>query len=85
VPESYIYFHAQTLVGECLTARGKYAEAEPLLLAGYDGMLQRAKEMRPGNNSLTDAGQRLVRLYEAWGKPELAADWRAKVAALPIR
>jgi tetratricopeptide (TPR) repeat protein/tRNA A-37 threonylcarbamoyl transferase component Bud32 len=83
--ESYVYFHAQTLVGECLTAQGKYPEAEPLLLAGHEGMLRRANEMRPGNNSLTDAGQRVVHLYEAWGKPEKVAEWRAKLASPPGR
>ena len=27
---------------------------------------------------LAEAGGRIVALYEAWGKPEKAAEWRAK-------
>jgi hypothetical protein len=28
---------------------------------------------------LLDAAERVVRLYEAWGKPDKAAEWKAKV------
>ena len=59
----------------------KYAEAEPLLLSGYEGM--KARESRiPASKKvrLTEAGERIVRLYEAWGKPEEAETWRARLA-----
>jgi tetratricopeptide (TPR) repeat protein/tRNA A-37 threonylcarbamoyl transferase component Bud32 len=84
-PESFLRFHAQSLLGECLTAQTKYADAEPLVLAGYLGMLERTKEIPAGNSSLADAGERVVRLYEAWGKPEEATKWRAKLADRPRR
>jgi hypothetical protein len=29
---------------------------------------------------LTEAGERVVRLYDEWGKPEEAAKWRARIA-----
>jgi hypothetical protein len=29
---------------------------------------------------LTDAAERVVKLYDAWGKPDKAAEWRAKLA-----
>jgi hypothetical protein len=29
---------------------------------------------------LTEAGERVVRLYDEWGKPEEAAKWRAKLS-----
>ena len=37
-----------------------------------------------GNRSkmLTEAAQRLVALYTAWGKPDLAAKWTATVNSL---
>jgi hypothetical protein len=28
---------------------------------------------------LSEAAERVVRLYEAWGKPEQAAAWKAKL------
>ena len=62
--------------------------AEPLLLSGYEGMKER--EANPGapgpqgNPRLTEAPERLVQLYGAWGKPDQAAEWRAKLkAAVP--
>src|SRR5262249_40532621 len=79
--ESLPHFGAQSLLGECLTARGKYADAESLVVAGYEGLRQRAKEIPAGDNSLADAGERAVRLYEVWGKPEKAATWRANHAS----
>jgi hypothetical protein len=52
---------------------------------GYEGMLRRTADVPRVNNSLTDAGRRVVHLYEAWGKPEQATAWRTKVAAPPKR
>ena len=31
----------------------------------------------------TEALERLVQLYDAWGKPDQAAEWRAKLAKEP--
>ena len=39
-----------------------------------------AKIPAPRKHYLTEAGERVVRLYEDWGKPEEAAKWRAKLA-----
>ena len=58
----------------------KYAEAEPLPLAGYEGMKQReAKIPAQGKVRLTEALERLVQLYDAWGKPEQAEQWRREL------
>ena len=32
---------------------------------------------------LTEAGERVVHLYEAWDQPEKAACWRARLGAAP--
>jgi hypothetical protein len=37
----------------------------------------------PERTCLTEALERLVQLYDAWGKPEQAADWRAERDKLP--
>ena len=55
----------------------KYADAEPLLLAGYEGLKQREKTIPPqGKIYIPKAIERLVQLYEATGKKDEAANWR---------
>jgi serine/threonine-protein kinase len=77
---AWILFDRKSLLGAALAGQGKYAEAEPLLLEGYEEM----KKLGPAiavDANLPEAGQRIVRLYEAWGKPEKAAEWRQKLAS----
>src|SRR6202011_4287306 len=40
----------------------------PLLLAGYEGMKAREKTIPKESPRLTEALERLVQLYDAWGK-----------------
>jgi non-specific serine/threonine protein kinase/serine/threonine-protein kinase len=73
-------FDNESLLGESLMGQRKYAEAEPLLLEGYNGLIARIKTIPAYNmDSVTDAGDRIVRLYDAWGKPAQAAEWREKI------
>jgi hypothetical protein len=45
-------------------------------------MLQRQATVPTDNLSrMVQAGQRIVELYESWGKLEKAAEWRQKVQA----
>jgi hypothetical protein len=65
-----------------LLGQKKYAEAEPLLIQGYHGLKERESNLPKGSRTpLKDAGEPLVRLYEVWGKPEKAAEWRQKLEA----
>jgi tetratricopeptide (TPR) repeat protein len=85
-PDKWTTFHAKSLLGGALAGQQKYAEAEPLLLAGYEGMEGRAKTIPPpGQFRLTEARERLVQFYDAWGKKDQAAVWRKKheLAATP--
>jgi tetratricopeptide (TPR) repeat protein len=67
---------------EALVAFGAFAEAEPLLLLGYRGLKQsEARDQPQVDRRLQDAVQRLVDFYDAWRKPEKAAEWRREVAA----
>lgn len=72
--DHWIVGEAQSLLGACLAEQGKYAEAEPLVVSGYEimraGIGETAYETRMGL-------RRVVALYEAWGKPEEAAKYRA--------
>jgi hypothetical protein len=61
------------LLGGALAAKGHFAEAEPLLVDGYKAYLgnwgfTRARRLR--------AVDRIIGLYEAWGRPERAGEWR---------
>jgi hypothetical protein len=71
----------RSLLGGSLLGQEKYAEAEPLIVSGYEGL--KAREDRippPGMPRLTEASERVLKLYEAWGKPDKAAEWRARLA-----
>ncbi len=60
-----------------------YAEAEPLLLQSYQGLQQRQASLPPiltAPRRITEALERLVQLYDAWGKPAQAAEWKKKLA-----
>jgi tetratricopeptide (TPR) repeat protein len=84
VPNDWSRFHYESLLGASLLAQNdpkKFDEAERLLKEGYEGMKEReAKIPAPLKHHLTEAGERVVRLYDEWGKPEKAAEWRAKLA-----
>jgi hypothetical protein len=88
-PDDWQGFRAETLLGASLAGQKKYAEAEPLLLEGYQGMLARKDQMKVADKYHLDrAREWIVQLYQAWGKPEKAAEWRqqvkeTKIAATP--
>jgi tRNA A-37 threonylcarbamoyl transferase component Bud32 len=73
-------YNIQSMLGAALAGQGKYDEAEPLLLSGYEGLLARESRIPAPNRSAVDrAGQRIIQLYENWAKPEAAAEWRGKL------
>jgi len=66
-----------------LLGQQKYAAAEPLLRAGYEGLKQREDRIPPpGKSCLNDALARLVQLAQATGQQEQAEPWRKKLDAL---
>jgi hypothetical protein len=69
-------------LGGTLAAQAKYAEAEPLLVKGYEGLKARASKIpAPAKGYLVRSGERLVALYEAWDKKNKAQEWRNRLAA----
>jgi tetratricopeptide (TPR) repeat protein len=70
----------RSLLGLSLMRQSKFAEAEPLLLAGYRELLER-KSVLPVAVSVGQAGERIVQLYTRWGKADQAAEWRQEVQA----
>ena len=79
-PDAWNTFNSRSLLGGSLLGQKKYAEAEPLIVSGYEGMKARESKIpAPNKPRLAEAGERVVTLYEAWGKPAKAAEWRAKL------
>jgi tetratricopeptide (TPR) repeat protein len=80
-PDEWTTFNTHSLLGGCLLGQKKYPEAEPLIISGYEGTKSRENTIPPpGKPRLVEASERVVKLYDAWGKSELAAQWRAKLA-----
>jgi len=78
-PDEWTLFSAKQLLGGALLGQKQYVEAEPLLLDGYKGMKDREAKIPPqGKVRVTDALERLAKLYEAWDKKDQADQWRAK-------
>ena len=68
----------------CCSARRNIAEAEPLLLAGYEGMKQREKTIPPpAEHRLPEALDRLIDLSTATNKPDDVKKWQAERAKYP--
>ena len=63
-------------LGGAVAGGGKFAEAEPLLLDGYAGM---ADNRRVLPDRKRQAIERIIRLYEAWDKPDQASEWRQRL------
>jgi hypothetical protein len=71
------------LLGGALLGQRRYAEAEPLLLQGYEGLKQRAATLPPQvrNTGFTQALTWLVQLYDGWHRSGEAAKWRKELEA----
>ena len=64
--------------GECLVIQGRYQDAQAHLLGALDILKQHLGE----NDERTQQTlNRLVKLYEAWEKPDKAAEYRGLMAA----
>ena len=76
--------YVMNLLGASLAGQKNYADAEPLLLESCQGLQQRQASLPPYLNAprrITEALERLVQLYDAWGQPAQAAEWKQKLTA----
>jgi tetratricopeptide (TPR) repeat protein len=79
-PDGWARFDTMSMLGGALLGQRRYAEAEPLVVPGYEGM--KAREGRippPSRRYLAEAALQVVRLYERWGKTEQAAAWKDRL------
>jgi tetratricopeptide (TPR) repeat protein len=78
--DSWRRFRNQSLLGASLAGQNNYAEAESPAVSGYQGMIERQAAMPfEDRGALAQAGERIVQLYESWGKPQKATEWRVKL------
>lgn len=77
LPGSWEQFNNKSMLGAALEAQKKFAEAEPLLISGYEGLSSGKPGNATGRFTLDQAGEAVVTLYQDWGKPEKASEWRA--------
>lgn len=70
--------YARAALAECWSAAGRHAEAEPLLLAAHDAV---KRSFAPSHPRTIEVLEAIVALYEAWGKPERAAERRQALPA----
>ncbi len=79
-PDKWTTFNTKSLLGGALLGQKKYEQAEPLIIAGYEGL--KARESKVPKNAkaqVADARDRVIALYESWDKPEKAAEWRTRL------
>jgi serine/threonine protein kinase/tetratricopeptide (TPR) repeat protein len=79
-PKPELAAQAANWLGAIQLGRQAYPEAEALMLPGSDWFFAAGAEMSPNERRL--AVGHIVKLYEAWGKPEQMADWQKKLDAL---
>ena len=73
------------MLGSALLGQKKYADAEPLLLIGYEGMKEREKSIPSGGAEprIPESLDALLELYTATNKPEEVKKWQAERAKYP--
>src|SRR5262249_24028220 len=82
-PDGWERYNCQNLLGATLAAPNRFAdaEAESLLISGYEGMLMReARIAVPDRFNLVEAAERIVKLYEGRSKPAKVSEWKQKLA-----
>jgi tetratricopeptide (TPR) repeat protein len=83
-PDLWTTFNTRSLLGGTLLGQHKYADAEPLLVAGFEGMKKRADTIpQPGKVRLAEAAERLVELYAQTNKPDDLKKWQLERTKYP--
>jgi tetratricopeptide (TPR) repeat protein len=67
--------HTRSLLGGCLLKQKQYEEAEQHLCASHEALRSQLGAQAPHT---VEASKRLADLYDAWGKPEKAAEYRVQ-------
>ena len=74
-------YYTQSMLGADLAGLEKYAEAEPLLISGYEGLMQRQNSIPAENRPVLEGvGNWIVQIYQSQGEPERAVEWRDRLS-----
>ncbi|HEY3756901.1 MAG TPA: serine/threonine-protein kinase [Opitutaceae bacterium] len=80
-PNDWATHAAASQLGEAIAAQGRFPEAESIELPAYRELAARAGQIPFRNrHEMADAGERIVRLYAAWRRPDEAESWRKRIA-----
>jgi hypothetical protein len=74
-PDGPRTFYWKSVLGVILLGQQRYAEAEDLILQGYEGM----KQYHGVGIELAEAGERVVHFYDVTKQPAKARAWRDKL------
>jgi TPR repeat protein len=79
-PNYWRTFNMKRLLGESLQGQQKYDEAEPVLLAAYEG-LKKLEDKIPVESQqwVNDSIQDIIRLYEVTGRPAKVTEWKTEL------
>jgi tetratricopeptide (TPR) repeat protein len=87
--ESQQRYACESELGASLVGQKKYAEAEPLLLNGYDGLIRTQREEEKmfyfrvlPRLTPPETAVYIARMYEEWGKPQQASEWRQRAEGI---
>ena len=90
MPDDLLRFELTGLLGSALLGQKKFANAEPLLTTGYEGIKARFDKTPEADGArlavtirVVEAVDRLVELYGATDKPGEVKKWRAERAKYP--
>jgi predicted Ser/Thr protein kinase len=74
--------NCRTMLGASLAAQRKYLEAEPLFVAGYEGMIQRPVPTPQVDSRFTvdDARQSIVDMYRSSGDQDKLVAWQQRMS-----
>ncbi len=76
-------FNTMSMLGGALLGQKNYAEAEPLLVKGYEGMIARETTIPPqAATRITESLDRLIDLASATDHPDAVKRWQAEKAKL---
>jgi tetratricopeptide (TPR) repeat protein/predicted Ser/Thr protein kinase len=80
-PDAWERFSTASVLGATLAGQTRFAEAEPLLTSGYEGMRTR-KPVNPNAASrfgTQEAGAAILKLYADWGNAARRAEWEKRL------
>ena len=73
---------SKSQLGECLVGQGRYEEAEELLIPAHIAIV---RAQGKDNFYTVDSLSRIVKLYDAWGRPARATPYRTEFAEISLR